>query len=103
MFYRMEALISPTINLLSGSPCTKVRVRWSSLLSFRERKVDATLSLLCKKGLMTVHELRRGIETLPPQKYNSFSYFERWAVALTLSALERGTLTQVSNILLGEL
>ena len=42
-----------------------------------EMKVDAMVQLLVQKGLMTVDQLRRAIEALPPERYAVMSYYER--------------------------
>jgi len=63
-------------------------------LEYWELKMDALLSLLAGKGLITDHELRRSIESLDPLTYDSYSYFEKWAFAIATVSLERGVLTE---------
>ena len=46
-----------------------------------EKRVDAILSLLFKKGLMTVDEMRRNIESLGADAYDRMSYYGRWIEA----------------------
>ena len=55
-----------------------------------ERRVDALSVVLGRKGRITVDERRRAIETLPPQAYDSLSYYERWMLALAQTSIERG-------------
>lgn len=57
-----------------------------------EKKVDAILRLLSAGGVMTVDELRRGIEELGPGAYDRMSYYERWIASLTNILLEKGVL-----------
>jgi hypothetical protein len=62
-----------------------------------ERRVDA-LMVLCsgitgKKRLMTVDELRKNIESLPPQTYDRLEYYEKWITALTNALIQRGVIT----------
>lgn len=57
-----------------------------------EKRVDALLVLLSKKGLITVDELRRNIESLPPTAYDDMSYYERWIQAIAQTLLQRGVL-----------
>ena len=62
-----------------------------------ERRVDA-LMLLCvgltgKKRLMTVDELRKNIESLPPEVYDRTAYYEKWITSLTQSLIQRGVIT----------
>ncbi|MCB1834265.1 MAG: nitrile hydratase subunit beta [Geminicoccaceae bacterium] len=54
-----------------------------------EKKVDAILRLLSGKGIMTVDELRRGIEEIGPDAYDRLSYYERWITSITNNLLEK--------------
>jgi hypothetical protein len=58
-----------------------------------EKRVDALLVLLSQKGLMTVDELRRNIESLGPDAYDSMSYYERWISAIANTLIQRGVIT----------
>lgn len=58
-----------------------------------EKRVDALLVLLSQKGLLTVDELRRNIEALPPTAYDTMSYYERWIQAIAQTLLQRGVLS----------
>jgi hypothetical protein len=51
--------------------------------------ITATVGALRSRGQMTVDELRRTIEDLPPQIYDQ-PYFERWAEALAILLDEKG-------------
>ena len=59
-----------------------------------EKQVDALMMLLSdpKRGLLTVDELRRGIEQLPPDAYDRLSYYERWITSITGIMVEKGVL-----------
>jgi hypothetical protein len=62
-----------------------------------ERRVDA-LMMLCsgikgKQRLVTVDELRKNIEALPPAAYDRLAYYEKWITALTQSLIQRGVIT----------
>lgn len=57
-----------------------------------EKKVDALLRLLCAKGVMTLDELRRGIEELGPGAYDELGYFERWIASISNVLLEKGVI-----------
>ena len=48
---------------------------------------------LSKKGYFTVDELRRGIEALPEDAYNTLSYYEKWARSAATALTDRGVLT----------
>ncbi|MFL6572560.1 MAG: hypothetical protein ACJ8G4_12450 [Burkholderiales bacterium] len=63
-----------------------------------ERRVDA-LMVLCvgltgrRKRLMTVDELRKNIEALPPDTYDRTAYYEKWITSLTHTLIQRGVIT----------
>jgi hypothetical protein len=58
-----------------------------------EKRVDAMLVLLANKGLITVDELRNGIETLGADKYEQLTYYERWISSITRVLVNRGVIT----------
>ena len=58
-----------------------------------EKRVDALLVLLSKKGLMTVDELRRNIEGLGMDAYDKMSYYERWIYSIAQTLIQRGVIT----------
>jgi Nitrile hydratase beta subunit len=62
-----------------------------------ERRVDALMMLLSGvkggKKLMTVDELRKNIESLPPDAYDRMSYYERWVTSITQTMIQRGVIT----------
>jgi hypothetical protein len=55
-----------------------------------EKRVDAILRLLLAKRVMTLDELRRGVEDLGPGAYDELSYFERWIGSISNVLLEKG-------------
>lgn len=54
------------------------------------RRVDALRQLLGAKGLMSVDEMRRGIEALPEAEYHALGYYERWLRAISALMVEKG-------------
>ena len=60
-----------------------------------EKEVDALMRLLSdpSRGVITVDELRRGIEELGPGAYDQLSYYERWIGSITNLLLEKGVIT----------
>ncbi len=64
--------------------------------AFWEKRVDAIMMLLTGKErrLMTVDELRRGIESLAPDVYDKLGYYERWIASIASILVEKGLLTQ---------
>ncbi len=65
-------------------------------LSMWEKRTDALLVLLSspKRQLVRVDELRRGIESLPPDAYEKMSYYERWISSIEALLIEKGVLTK---------
>ena len=59
-----------------------------------QRRVVGLRSVLGQKGLVKIDELRRAIESLPPEHYESLNYYERWTAALESLLLEKGLLTK---------
>lgn len=58
-----------------------------------EKRVDAMLVLLSKKGLITVDELRRNIESLGRDAYDTMSYYERWINSISQTLIQRGIIS----------
>ena len=62
---------------------------------FWEKNVDGMLVLLTSMSpkLMSVDQLRKGIESLPPDAYEKMSYYERWIFSITQALQYNGVLT----------
>lgn len=60
-----------------------------------EKRVDAIMRLVSddKRKLMTVDELRRGIEDLGPGAYDEYNYYERWISSITGILIEKGVIS----------
>jgi len=60
-----------------------------------EKRVDALQRLLAdgKRRIMTVDELRRGIEQLGPGAYDEMSYYQRWMASIAENLLEKGVIS----------
>lgn len=62
-----------------------------------ERRIDAMAVLLWglkgTRKYFTVDEHRKAIESLPPEAYDSMSYYQKWVVGLAQCLLQRGVLT----------
>jgi hypothetical protein len=56
------------------------------------KRVDALRQLLAVKRLMTVDELRRGIESLPEAEYHALGYYERWLRSISATMVEKGVI-----------
>ena len=57
-----------------------------------ELLADALVGALGRQGLMNVDELRRGIESMPPDEYERASYYERWVYSVETILAEKGIL-----------
>jgi hypothetical protein len=62
-----------------------------------ERRVDALMMILGgikgPKRLITVDELRKNIEALPPEAYDRMKYYDRWVSSITQTLIQRGVIT----------
>lgn len=54
------------------------------------KRVDALRQVLAAKKLMTVDELRRGIESIPEEEYFALTYYERWMTSICTLMVEKG-------------
>jgi len=77
---------------MGGLPAGKVMVSEHDYALW-EKRVDALMVLLSKKGHVTVDELRRNIETLGAEAYDKMSYYERWIYSITQTLIQRGVIT----------
>ena len=57
-----------------------------------ELLTDALLGALGSRGQINVDELRRGIESMPPDEYEQASYYERWLFSIETVLTEKGVL-----------
>ena len=81
---------------LGGVPkfmCDPVDVEPHALTDF-DKQVDGLRGVLGAKGVMTVDELRRGIESIPEADYHRLSYYRRWVRSITANLLEKGIITE---------
>jgi hypothetical protein len=56
------------------------------------KRVDAIRQILARKGLLTVDEMRRGIEALPEAEYHALGYYERWLRSISGIMAEKGVI-----------
>ena len=64
--------------------------------AFWEKEVDAIQVLLSDetRRIVGVDELRRGIESLGPEAYDTLSYYERWIASISSILVEKGILSE---------
>ena len=59
-----------------------------------EHVTNALAGVLRRRNLINVDELRRGIESMAPEEYESSSYYERWSASIETLLVEKGILTE---------
>lgn len=59
-----------------------------------DREVDAIRGILGAKGVMSVDELRRGIEAIPEPDYLRLAYYQKWIRSIAGNLIARGVITE---------
>lgn len=79
-----------TLNFSSVDTCDHSLQYW-------EQSIHAVLVLLASHSpqLITTDENRRAVESLEPSAHDSWTYYDKWAAAITIVLLERGVITQL--------
>jgi nitrile hydratase subunit beta len=77
---------------LGGRPDDAPIDRSEHELADWELLTDAMAGALGGRGLMNVDEMRRGIESMPPDEYEHASYYERWLFSIEVNMVEKGVL-----------
>jgi hypothetical protein len=75
-----------------GRPSEEAIDRSEHALDDWEVLTDALVGALGGRGLMNVDELRRGIESMPPERYERASYYERWLYSVETILTEKQVL-----------
>ena len=75
-----------------GRPAGEPIDRSEHVLADWELLADALQQSLLRNGAMTVDEFRRGIESMPPEEYESARYYERWVYSLERILVEKGVI-----------
>lgn len=73
--------------------CEPVDTAPHALTDF-DREVDAIRGILGAKKVMSVDELRRGIESLPAADYDRLGYYDRWIRSIADNLIRRGVITE---------
>ncbi len=73
--------------------CEPIDTAEHTLTDF-DREVDAIRQILGMKGVMSVDELRRGIEAIPEGEYLRLGYYQRWIRSITDTLLRRGVISE---------
>lgn len=61
--------------------------------AFWEKRVDALVILAQTKGYFTVDSLRRVLEDMGEDAFETMTYYERWVASLNQNLLEGGVYT----------
>ena len=75
--------------------CEAVDIAPHALTAF-DKEVDALRQILGMKDVMTVDELRRGIEAIPEADYHRLTYYQRWVRSITDTLLRKGVITEAA-------
>jgi hypothetical protein len=75
-----------------GSPTDAPIDRTEHELADWEILMDAIENALEHRGVMNTDQMRRGIESMPPDEYERASYYERWLFSTEANLIERGVL-----------
>jgi hypothetical protein len=92
----MEKSVPRAMHDLGGVPqfiCEPVDTAPHALTDF-DREVDALRQVLGQKRIMSVDELRRGIEAIPEAEYHRLAYYQRWIRSIASILLEKGVITE---------
>ena len=83
----------PKVHDRGGWPNDEPIDRSEHIMDEWERRVDSLNSVLGEKGLKNTDQLRRAIESLTQDQYESLSYYEKWTVAMETLLVEQGGMT----------
>jgi nitrile hydratase len=92
----MDETPPPATHDLGGAPrfrCTPVDPDDEAPPDAFGKRVDAIRQILARKGLLTVDEMRRGIEALPEAEYHALGYYERWLRSISGIMAEKGVVS----------
>jgi nitrile hydratase subunit beta len=73
--------------------CLPVDTEPHGLTDF-DKQVDALRQLLAAKNLLSVDELRRGIEAIPEDDYFRLTYYQKWIRSIVATLLRKGVITE---------
>ena len=59
-----------------------------------DKEVDAIRQILGAKKVMSVDELRRGIEAIPEAEYLRLGYYEKWIRSIAGNLIRSGVITE---------
>jgi hypothetical protein len=86
------SIVNRPVHDRGGRPTEAPIDRSEHELADWELLTDALVGVLGQRGLMNVDELRRGIESMPPDEYERASYYERWLYSAEKILVEKDVL-----------
>ena len=78
---------------ISKFMCEAVEIEPHALTAF-DREVDAFVGMVRAKQMMTVDEMRRGIEAIPEADYHRLTYYQKWIRSTADNLLRKGIITE---------
>ena len=89
---RYDRLVQRPVHDRGGWPTDAPIDRSEHELADWELLTDALVGALGRHGVMNVDQLRRGIESMPPDEYERASYYERWLYSVETVLTAKGVL-----------
>jgi nitrile hydratase subunit beta len=89
---RYDRRVERAVHDRGGIPTEAPIDRSEHELADWEMLMDSIVGALGARGVMNVDELRRGIESMPPDEYEEASYYERWLYSVETILREKGVL-----------
>ncbi len=83
----------PAVHDRGGTPTDEPIDRTDHEWADWEHVTNALVGVLRRLGLINVDELRRGIESMAADEYESSSYYGRWSASIETLLVEKGVLT----------
>jgi len=87
---RYDRRVKRAVHDRGGWPTDAAIDRSEHELADWELLTDALVGALGRHGVMTVDQLRRGIESMPRDEYERASYYERWLYSAETILTEKG-------------
>ena len=84
----------PAVHDRGGWPTDEPIDRTEHEHSYWERSTHALLGALGDLRYVGTDELRRGIESLSPDEYETLSYYEKWSASIETLLVEKNVLTE---------
>jgi len=84
----------PAVHDRGGVPFDKPIEKSDHPIQDWEVRIDGLRAVLARKGLLKTDEMRRAIEALPREKYESIEYYAKWAEAVEAILVEKGLVSK---------